>query len=647
MVVDRHFLGQHRGVLADFVVDDVFQRLDLLGLDRLEVAEVEAQALAVDQRALLLHVVAEHLAQGGVQQVGGGVVQRGGFLQADVDVGGDFRAHSQVAQGGDTVVQESPGGFRGVVHVEARAAGQQVAAVTDLATGLAVEGRLIENHHALLALGQALDCRAVLVQSDDLGVAVGVFVATEHGRQVDLDQAVVIQAKGAGRPRALALGIHFALETGLVERQAAFTGDIAGEVHGKAIGVVQLEHHVARHHRALEIGEVLFEDFQALFEGLGELLFLGLQHPLDMRLLRLELGKGLAHLGDQGGDDAIEEAAVGAQLVTVTTSAADDPAQHVTTAFVGRQHAIGDQETGGTDVVGDHLERRLGLVGAANGLGASVEQALEQVDLIIRMHVLKHRADSLQAHAGVHRRRRQRMQHAVGGAVELHEDVVPDLDVTIAVFFRRARRATPDIGAVVVEDLGARAAGTGIAHGPEVVRGVGRALVVADAHHALGRHADFPGPDVVGFVVGGVDRDPQLVLGQAQPLLGGQEGPGVGDRVALEIITEAEVAEHFEERVMPRRVADIFQVVVLAAGAHALLAADRAGIGPLFLAQEAVLELVHARVGEQQGRVVARDQGAGGDTGVALLFEETKEGFTDICAFHRFFHGNWGHRNWG
>jgi hypothetical protein len=29
---------------------------------------------------------------------------------------------------------------------------------------------------------------------------------------------------------------------------------------------------------------------------------------------------------------------------------------------------------------------------------------------------------------------------------------------------------------------------------------------------------------------------------------------------------------------------------------------------------------------------------------VALLFEEAKEGFTDFCAFHRFFHGNCGQR---
>ena len=201
-----------------------------------------------------------------------------------------------------------------------------------------------------------------------------------------------------------------------------------------------------------------------------------------------------------------------------------------------------------------------------------------------------------------------------------------------AVFLWRARWAAPDVGAVVVEDLGARAARAGIAHGPEVVGGVWSAFVVTDAHHALSRHADFFGPNVVGLVIAGVDGNPEFFLGQLQHA--GEEGPGEVDRVLLEIIAKAEVAEHFEKSVVTGGVADVFQVVVLATGADAFLAADGAGVRALFLAQEAVLELVHPRVGEQQGWVIAWDQGAGGYTGVALLFEEAKEGFTDFCAFH-------------
>ncbi len=202
------------------------------------------------------------------------------------------------------------------------------------------------------------------------------------------------------------------------------------------------------------------------------------------------------------------------------------------------------------------------------------------------------------------------MQHAIRSPVELHEYVVPDFDVTVAVFFRRAWRAAPDFRAVIEENLAARTARAGITHGPEVIGGVRCAFVVANTDHALGGHADLLGPDVVGFVVSGVHRDPEFFLGQVEPFFGGQEGPGVGDGITLEIVTEAEVAQHFEKSMVTSGIADVFQVVVLATGTHAFLTGNGAGVGTLFLAQEAILELVHACVGEQQGWVIARNQGA-------------------------------------
>jgi hypothetical protein len=140
---------------------------------------------------------------------------------------------------------------------------------------------------------------------------------------------------------------------------------------------------------------------------------------------------------------------------------------------------------------------------------AALDQRLEQVDLVVAVHVLQHRGQPLQAHAGVDAGLGQRRERAGGVALELHEHQVPDLDVAVAVLLGAAGRPALDLGTVVVEDLGARAAGAGVGHLPEVVRRVARALVVADAHDALARHADLVGPDVVRFVIFGVDRDPE------------------------------------------------------------------------------------------------------------------------------------------
>jgi hypothetical protein len=288
-------------------------------------------------------------------------------------------------------------------------------------------------------------------------------------------------------------------------------------------------------------------------------------------------------------------------------------------------------------VVGDDLQRRRAPVAVARArlvdrrLGRA-QQVHEQVDLVVAVHVLQHRGQALEPHAGVDAGLGQPVHRAVFGAVELHEDVVPDLDVAVAVLLGRSRRAARHLGAVVEEDLAARAAGAGVAHHPEVVGQVAAALVVADAHDALGGQADVLQPDVVGLVVLGVHGGPELVRGQLE--VHGQQFPGVGDRLLLEVVAEAEVAQHLEEGVVARRVAHVLQVVVLAAGADALLARRRARVGPLVEAQEHVLELVHPGVGEQQRRVVARHHRARGHDLVALGREEVQEGRADLGGFH-------------
>ena len=98
----------------------------------------------------------------------------------------------------------------------------------------------------------------------------------------------------------------------------------------------------------------------------------------------------------------------------------------------------------------------------------------------------------------------------------------------------------------------------------------------------------------------------------------------------LEIVAEGEVAEHLEEGVVPGGVADIVEVVVLAAGAHAFLRRDGARIGPLLDAGEDVLELHHAGVGEHQRRVVARHERARRHDLVPVLREIIEKGRPDF-----------------
>ena len=58
-----------RRILQHDVVGDILDALDLLGAHRLRMREIETQAIGRDQRALLRHVIAEHLPQRLVQKM--------------------------------------------------------------------------------------------------------------------------------------------------------------------------------------------------------------------------------------------------------------------------------------------------------------------------------------------------------------------------------------------------------------------------------------------------------------------------------------------------------------------------------------------------------------------------------------------------
>ena len=515
----------------------------------------------------------------------------------------------------------------GVGHGKDRTIAGQLPGVTDLPARLRIEGRRRQHHDAMLTGLQALDCLAVLVQRKDGHVAqLHLGVADEGIACAAVFQRPVHAELAGGAPLRL-LPVHGGVKAGLVDRDAALAADIGRQVQRKAEGVMQLEGHVAGQHLHAA-GECRIEDQHAVLQGLEEALLFQPQHLADALLLGLQARIGLAHQPHQVWHQTVQERRLAAQLVAVADGAAHDPALHIAAALVAGDHAVADQKGGGADVVGDHLERVVPEVRAAGLARRGPDQRLEDVDLVIAVHVLKDRGQPLQAHAGVDARRRQVLHAAVGLHVELHEHMVPDLDIAVAFGVRAAGRAAGDLRAVVEEDLGAGAAGPGVGHHPEIVGRVLGALVVADPHHPLGRQADLLGPDVVGLVVVDVDRGPELVGRQPEDL--GQQFPAPDQAVALEVVAKAPVAQHLEEGVVPRRVADVFQVVVLAAGAQAGLDRGGAHVGAGVGAEEHVLELHHAGIGEHQRRVVARHQRTRRDHGVALGCEEVEKGLADV-----------------
>ena len=155
------------GVGEDLGVGEVLDGRDLLGGQRLEVAEVEPEAVGLDERALLLHVVAEHLAQRPVQDVGAGVVPADGVAAVGVDGGDRFGADVDGALGdaGDVAMEAGQGVDR-VEHLGPTGVGADLAGVADLAAGLGVERCVLqEDRHGVVVTGTRRRPRCVVVES--------------------------------------------------------------------------------------------------------------------------------------------------------------------------------------------------------------------------------------------------------------------------------------------------------------------------------------------------------------------------------------------------------------------------------------------------------------------------------------------------
>ena len=311
----------------------------------------------------------------------------------------------------------------------------------------------------------------------------------------------------------------------------------------------------------------------------------------------IELRVGAAHFAHEGRDELEHQRVFAAEHVGVAHRAAHNAAEHIAAAFVAREYAIGDEEGARAQVIGDYAVAHCvsGRIVFGEFL-RGMDQCLEEVDVVIVVLALEDGGDAFEAHTGV--------DAGFAGVLVLllvlHEDEVPDFDEAVAIFTRRAGRTAWDVGAVIVENFGARTAGACIAHRPEIIIGG-----TAD-NFFVGQAGDFF-PEIEGFVIGVVDGDAEL-LGRNAPDFGNQL-PGVGDGALLEVIAEAEIAEHFKKRMVARGIADIVEIVMLAASTDAFLRGRGTGRrGRSLEAGEDVFELVHAGIRKHQRRVVMRHE---------------------------------------
>ncbi len=368
-----------------------------------------------------------------------------------------------------------------------------------------------------------------------------------------------------------------------------------------------------------------------MVQGVGEaLLFVG-HHLLDegagLMQFRVNVPHELHHLfGDRREKRGLE-----VQQAPEAQGPAHDASKHIAPPLVTGQDAIGHEKRGGPGMVGQDPEGHIFdivvlAVSEARQFLHPADNGAQEIRVEIAVHPLENSREPLQAHARVDAGLREGMHDPVCGAVELHEDQVPDFQIAVA--FADADGAVRTAGhvvALVEDDFRAGTAGAGVPHGPEIV-------FLPQAHDAFrGETGDFL-PKLAGFIVVVEHRGPEALLGEA--VFDGEELPGRLDGPHLEVIPKGEIPQHLEKGVVPGGVAHVFQVVVLAPGPDALLGTGGPGVGALVLAQETALELHHAGVGEEQGGVAVGHERRAGDDRMALGCVVAQKGVAHVAADH-------------
>ena len=418
------------------------------------------------------------------------------------------------------------------------------------------------------------------------------------------------------------------LEAVPIEFEAAFHGQRFGQFRREAVGLQEVERLAAGDGLGLSIRRLIEEPLHPRHAGvdhLEELAFLvpqPLSHALD-RLL--QFGVGAFHQVGHDLGQVMQERFVDAHLIAVQHGPADQLADHVALFLVVGIDVFMDGERAGPHVVGDapqpatvvscNVAIAIRFVLHVADLAGRLDQRAEDVDMIVGFHALQHGGHAFKTHARIDVLAGQRTEVVGRGAdaVELREDQVPDLD-------RSAGRGDVDFAARPANAVRPLAGGAG---GPEV-------LVLVQPLEAIGRELDLVEPDVGRFFVVQVDRGRKPLGIDAQPLFAGQKLPGPEDGVALEVVAEAEVAQHFEKRMVIGRAADVIDV----ARAEAFLTGRRPGELQFAAAEEVVLELVHAGRREQDRRVPAGHQHVAGPANTTFGLEERQVFFPQFVAFH-------------
>ena len=247
-------------------------------------SEVEAQAVRRNEGAGLVDMIAQHLAQRGLQQMSCRVVAGHGQIAVLIYLNVDHIADAQgpFLNGRHEVYQAVRQGS-GVRYDGLAFFSFQHARIAELAASFGMEGIVVDDDRHFFAVAGSRYFYAFLAQHND---------SRFNGRRV-VDQFALIQSRRIGRSHfrrhvfaggagPFLLFLHGGVEAGMVDGNAVFTGNFFSQLDRESVRVVQLEYVLAvQFLRRAGSGHELVEEFRPLGQRSAELRFFRIDNFFD------------------------------------------------------------------------------------------------------------------------------------------------------------------------------------------------------------------------------------------------------------------------------------------------------------------------------------------------------------------------------
>ena len=144
-VGQAHLGGNHSGIAAHLLIHDPLDLAQRCARRCGRRGKVESQPIGTDPTAGLLCLLAQHVAQGAVQEMGGRVVACRAPASIGVDAGCDRFSDRQLPLEPTHVHDRVPHALR-VIDEQAAVLADQLAAIADLPAALGIERRPVEHH---------------------------------------------------------------------------------------------------------------------------------------------------------------------------------------------------------------------------------------------------------------------------------------------------------------------------------------------------------------------------------------------------------------------------------------------------------------------------------------------------------------------